>query len=534
MPMPHAGNRKFPPIASSYRLLTTKYWTDLNCAASLGRIAGRLNMEVRETLSVSEIAALFGLPESAVRDRLGGRESSRFLDTRKTGNESCISLRCFADRIPRDEKTLLTVQKRRSVSRADGFIAGRRMRLSLGTRQQDAAHRLTNRIERALVEGPDSSLWPDLQKTLPELTFALLAGLIKYKPPVEQTQPTWADLLAMFETEMRQRIALGKLATSTAERYRQTAREFGTFVGEKSVTNLSDITRSLVESFKVWRSARIKAKKHSRGATSISLDAAILHRIFAVAVECEWIARNPVRMEGRPGDLPDRGAQPFTAEQQALLQQSAEQGLLTFLLLRWTGLRGSDAVTLKWQEIHFDRREIERITQKRRKPVIVPIDTELLFALETEHTLQDPKPTDVVLLNPSTGQFMIRPRLYYRVQAVGTRAGLADVHPHRFRDTFAVDMLARGASPYDVAKLLGDEIATIEKHYAPFVRELRERVRRLMENGEGIAKFSGTNTGKSTCGTGEAHCRRQAEGSRQSVYELGPHSSLASAGGGSL
>jgi hypothetical protein len=45
-------------------------------------------------------------------------------------------------------------------------------------------------------------------------------------------------------------------------------------------------------------------------------------------------------------------------------------------------------------------------------------------------------------------------------------------------------MLARGGSPYDVAKLLGDTIETIEKHYTPFVRELRERVRRLMENGE--------------------------------------------------
>jgi len=64
--------------------------------------------------------------------------------------------------------------------------------------------------------------------------------------------------------------------------------------------------------------------------------------------------------------------------------------------------------------------------------------------------------------------------------------------PHRFRDTLAVDMLARGATPYDVAKLLGDTIATVEKHYAPFVKELRERTRRLMENGEGLEKTSGT------------------------------------------
>ena len=54
----------------------------------------------------------------------------------------------------------------------------------------------------------------------------------------------------------------------------------------------------------------------------------------------------------------------------------------------------------------------------------------------------------------------------------------------------AVDMLARGGSTYDVAKLLGDTIETIEKHYTPFVRELRERVRRLMENGEGLENWA--------------------------------------------
>jgi integrase len=73
---------------------------------------------------------------------------------------------------------------------------------------------------------------------------------------------------------------------------------------------------------------------------------------------------------------------------------------------------------------------------------------------------------------------------------MGRRAGFADTHPHRFRATFAVDMLARGATPYDVAKLLGDEIATVERHYAPFVKELRERVRAFMKADEGISKYA--------------------------------------------
>ena len=72
--------------------------------------------------------------------------------------------------------------------------------------------------------------------------------------------------------------------------------------------------------------------------------------------------------------------------------------------------------------------------------------------------------------------------------AVGKRAGVPDAHPHRYRDSFAVDLLLRGATAYDVAKLLGDTVETIEKHYAPFVKELRDRARRLMENGEGLEK----------------------------------------------
>ena len=79
------------------------------------------------------------------------------------------------------------------------------------------------------------------------------------------------------------------------------------------------------------------------------------------------------------------------------------------------------------------------------------------------------------------GTRLTRPRLYHRMLARGKRAGVADAHPHRFRDTLAVDMLSRGASPYDVAKMLGDTIETVEKHYTPFVKELRERVRGILK-----------------------------------------------------
>ena len=76
-----------------------------------------------------------------------------------------------------------------------------------------------------------------------------------------------------------------------------------------------------------------------------------LHRVFGIALECKMIAKNPVRLEGRPGDSAERGAQPFTGEQLTKLRQAANEDLLAYLLLRWTGLRGSDAVRLTWAEI---------------------------------------------------------------------------------------------------------------------------------------------------------------------------------------
>lgn len=160
--------------------------------------------------------------------------------------------------------------------------------------------------------------------------------------------------------------------------------------------------------------------------------------------------------------------------------------LLMFLLLRWTGLRGVDAVKLTWSEVHLDRKEIERVTQKRKKRVILPMHTKLLFALEIEHEKMKPEPSARVLLNLATGAAMTRPRLYSRVLALGKRACVAGAHPHRFRDTLAVDMLSRDASPYDIAKMLGDTIDTVEKHYTAFVKKLRDRLRNILETGTGI------------------------------------------------
>jgi integrase len=381
---------------------------------------------------------------------------------------------------------MIKLRKRGKKFSADLNCDGKRVRGPLKTRSSDVARRLVHRLEVAMAEGKDSPLWTELQALLPHSTYKTFTEYAGVKP---QLLPSWEDLKSGFKVFREQRIKLGKFAMSTSARYEVTIEQFGVFLKEQNISLLQEINKLVVEQFKVWRVASITKKKFSRGATGLLLDVAILHRMFWYAVENEMIVKNPVRMEGRPGANPDdRGAQPFDSAELLKLREHASSDLLTFLLLRWTGLRGGDAVALTWHEVRFDRKEIERVTQKRRKKVILPMNVELLFALEAEHERVKPEPTDRVLLNPSTNLPMTRPRLYERMLALGTRAGVAKAHPHRFRDTLAVDMLSRGASPYDVAKVLGDTIDTVERHYTPFVKELRERVRTLLNSDAGLEK----------------------------------------------
>jgi integrase len=201
-----------------------------------------------------------------------------------------------------------------------------------------------------------------------------------------------------------------------------------------------------------------------------------------------------LRKESKPGKNPKFGARPFTGEELKKLREAAGEDLFTFLLLRWTGLRGSDAINLRWENIHFDRGvngEIEVLTQKRSKVAIVPLSTELREALEGLHRERKPHHEDKVLHNPEKGApFVSRFRLTARCKALGVRAGVRRATPHCFRDTFACDMLAKGNDVYMVAKMLADTVETVEKSYAEFVPAARDAVQVKMDKGIGIEERS--------------------------------------------
>ena len=64
-----------------------------------------------------------------------------------------------------------------------------------------------------------------------------------------------------------------------------------------------------------------------------------------------------------------------------------------------------------------------------------------------------------------------------RLRRLFQLAEIPNGHPHRFRDTFAVELLLAGVSIEQVSVLLGHQsIRVTERHYAPWVRSRQEKL----------------------------------------------------------
>ena len=141
------------------------------------------------------------------------------------------------------------------------------------------------------------------------------------------------------------------------------------------------------------------------------------------------------------------------------------------MLLRFSGLRIRDAVTLRRDRLVNGK--ILLYTAKTGTPVCCPLPQHLLAELEMVHGTS---PQYYFWSGESTPKSCVGDWQ----RTLKKLFGLADVpdgHAHRFRHTFATDLLMEGVPLDRVATLLGHSNSNItEKYYSPWIKARQEQL----------------------------------------------------------
>ncbi len=145
-------------------------------------------------------------------------------------------------------------------------------------------------------------------------------------------------------------------------------------------------------------------------------------------------------------------------------------------LMYETGLRVSDAISFRLDDVKVDSRDgwgVYTTAQvKNHRDVTIAIPPELLSRIQA---LPRISPRYVFWDGGTDLKTYNACHVWLHLKRAGEAVGLPGVHPHRLRDSFAVNRLNEGMAMQDVSKLLGhSSIEITEKYYAPFVKSRKD------------------------------------------------------------
>jgi integrase len=204
-----------------------------------------------------------------------------------------------------------------------------------------------------------------------------------------------------------------------------------------------------------------------RAAASVNLSLAVVSAIFTAATMSGILTENPCAK-----------VKPLTVDnaRERVLEPDEEKRLFEILRERhevtdshlwplvqmamYTGLRKSELLTLRRDEVNFEKNEIRRATSKNKRRRRVTMSA--VVRQIVEHEL-DSHSFEFVFINPATGKPFVDVKKGWA--AACKQAGIADLHWHDLRHTFASRLIEAGATPVETRDLLGQTSLRMTNRY---------------------------------------------------------------------
>ena len=285
----------------------------------------------------------------------------------------------------------------------------------------------------------------------------------------EEKEVTIKEAHAKFIADAEAR----KLNEATLYKYRLLFRQLDDFAEKNSLRRLKQLDLDTLAMFRAtWKDGpRSGLKKLER-----------LRAFLRFTEKRKWIDDNPATDLKAP-KVPIKPTMPFTREEMIRILtalgpygksagiRNAQRLRAFVLLLRYSGLRIGDAVQLDVDRIKNAKLLLH--TEKTGVPVYCVLPEMVVEALNAA-------PHSSARYFFWTGKSTVRSakgKWQRRLQRLFELAKLSTGHAHRFRDTFAVELLLAGVPLDRVSVLLGhSSIRITERHYAPWTRSRQEQI----------------------------------------------------------
>jgi site-specific recombinase XerD len=283
-----------------------------------------------------------------------------------------------------------------------------------------------------------------------------------------------ADLIESWRLALRS----ANKAPSTIEMYTRAAERFVAFLATNRMPDDAErVTAEEVRAFLVH-------EQELRGISTAKSAHAYLGVWFSWLIkEKERTTVSPVLPEDRP-NLPKKARAYVSLEEMRALVEvckgsdfASRRDTAIFFVLFDNGVRVGGLSRLRLDDVDLQGRRL-RITLKGGNEKWVPIGDKTAQAIDRylrvrrRHKLAD---TEWLWLATKLRRNIKVDGIQRMIRRRGEQAGIQGLHPHRFRGSSAHQLLAAGASPDDVKRILGWLSDSMLKHYTEELGDERAR-----------------------------------------------------------
>jgi site-specific recombinase XerD len=292
----------------------------------------------------------------------------------------------------------------------------------------------------------------------------------------EPRPATGRTTIEQWKTDFTALATANKLSSETLRKYKHLFKQLDAFATEKGIRFVDEFDVATTTAFRLsW----------TDGALSTSKKLERLRSIMKFAVERDWLIKNPALTLKAP-KVKQSPTLPFTTDEMKKIVKAARdnQRVCAFILaMRSSGLRISDVTKLAVSNLDKNNR-LKLHQAKTGEYVSILLDQTVADALRAVVPLNRNKQY-FFWTGESTMPAAVSNRRK-RIADVFTDAGIVNGHTHRFRDTFAVALLEKGATIENVSRLLGHtSIKITEKHYSPWVKSRQDALDAALDGANG-------------------------------------------------